>query len=159
VAWLGEGRTVRTIDERIDIARPPDEVFDVFADYDRDPEWRGGVDEMRHELPGAVRVGTTTREQLRLAGQRIVTNGRVTAYEPWQLLAFETTDGPIAARGTRTVATKGAGADARFVLTSELRGLNRLLAPLLVASFRRGVRADLVRLKGLVEGRGAGAAR
>ena len=101
VAWFAEGRTVRTIDERIDIARSPAEVFAVFTDYDRDSQWRG----------------------------------------------------------TRTVAAKGVGTEARYALTAELRGDYRLLAPLLVASFRRGVRADLLRLKSLVETGGAGAAR
>ena len=159
VAWLAEGRTVRTIDERIALARPPAEAFATFADYERDSQWRGGVEEMRHEPPGAVQTGTTTREVLRLVGQRLVTNGRVTAYEPGKLLAFETTDGPIAARGTRTVAATATGTEARYALTAELRGGYRLLALLLVATFRRGVRADLRRLKGLIERDGGGEVR
>ena len=159
LAWIGAGRTVRTIDERIEIARTPGAVFAIFADYDRDPQWRGGVEEMRHEPPGEARVGTTTEESLRLVGRRLVTSGRVTAYEPGQLLAFETTGGPIAARGTRTVAATATGTEARYALTANLRGGYRLLAPLLAASFRRGVRADLRRLKGLSEGAGADAVR
>lgn len=156
-AHAAQGRY--TIHERIAIARLPVEAFAYIANYAHDPLWRGAVVEMRQDTPGEAAVGTITREVVRALGQRIATTARIVAYEPGQRIAFASITGPIPVEGYRAVAAATTGAEVTFALTAELRGLYRLIASLLVGSFQRGVRADLLRLKALLEGGASDPAR
>ncbi|PYQ67134.1 MAG: hypothetical protein DMF54_05540 [Acidobacteria bacterium] len=75
-----------------------------------------------------------------------------TQYEPNRLVSFKVTSGSVAAQGWYVV--EPAGSDrARLTSRIEMRpsGLIRLVQPLMAASLRREVEANLSDLKGLLE--------
>lgn len=140
-----------TITESIEIARPATYVWEVVADYGHDPEWRKGVSTMAPQPPGSVAVGTTTAEEMRMAGQSYRNDGIVTAVEPGRRFSWRTTEGADA-HGARTVEALGPD---RCRLTLELvvtpHGAEALMAPVLGPMLRRTVVGDLRRLRDQVE--------
>ena len=139
-----------TITETISIDRPAADVWAVVADYGRDPEWRAGVETMAPSPAGLVRVGTTTAEVMRFAGRTLRNAGVVVSVEPGVRFEWRTTDDADAS-GARTVEPMGHD---RCRVTLELvvrsHGVERLLRPLLAPMLRRGVAADVDRLRALV---------
>jgi uncharacterized membrane protein len=137
------------------IDRPTAEVWAVLADYDRDPEWRDGVETMAPSTTGPAVVGTTTAEVLRLGGTTYRNGGLVTAVEPGARLEWRTTSGADA-EGSRAVRDAGAGrSEVTLELEVRYHGAQRLLAPALTRMLRRGLHGDLARFADLVQrGRG-----
>jgi uncharacterized protein YndB with AHSA1/START domain len=136
-------RATRTIDV------PAAEVWAVIADYERDPDWRDGVETMAPSTAGTAVVGTTTAEVLHLGGRTYHNDGLVTAVVPGARLEWRTTSGADA-NGSRTVRPLD---DGRCEVTLELEvrfhGAHRLLRPLLASMLRRGLDRDLAALAAL----------
>lgn len=140
-----------TLTELADFHASPQAIWDVIADYRRDPEWRTGVISMVPTPAGCVQVGTTTVEDLRLAGKTWRNVGRVTAVTSGQHFSWQTTDGADA-HGSRTVESLGPDRSrARLELTVTPHGVERLMAPLLARMLRRNLRRDLARLGALLD--------
>lgn len=133
------------------------EAWRVVSDYERDPEWRDGVETMAPSTSGPAVVGTTTAEVLHLGGRTYRNGGVVTAVEPGHRLEWRTTSGADA-RGSRTVRPTGPGScEVTLELQVRYHGLQRLLAPVLTPMLRKGLHGDLARLVSLVPvGAGAG---
>lgn len=140
-----------TITESIEIARPAAEVWAVVADYGCDPDWRKGVSTMAPQPPGPVAVGTTTAEEMRMAGQTYRNDGVVTAVEPGRRFTWRTTEGADA-HGARTVEPRG---EDRCRVTLDLvvtpHGAEVAMAPVLGPMLRRTVAGDLRRLRDRLE--------
>ncbi len=135
----------------VDVDRPVDDVWRVVADYSRDPDWRAGVVTMAPSTLGRVRPGTTTAEQLRTAGSTWRNTGVVTEVEPGRRFSWRTTSG-VPASGSRAVTPRpGGGSRVELRLSVTPTGARRLLRPLLAGMLRRGLAADAVRLRQLVE--------
>src|SRR5689334_15367998 len=62
-----------------EIVAPAPLAWQVLADYSRDVEWRHGVLRMVPTPDGAAQVGTTTAEELKVAGRTYRNDGEVTA--------------------------------------------------------------------------------
>ena len=97
--------TITLVHER-EIPAPADQVWAVVADYRRDVEWRAGVVAMEPTPSGLVAPGTTTIEQLRLAGRTHRNAGIVLGVEPGARFEWRTTSG-AEAEGSRTVVPIG----------------------------------------------------
>jgi uncharacterized membrane protein len=136
--------------EHTEIDRPAAEIWAVVADYGRDPQWRRGVVSMTPTPPGPVGVGTTTAEQMRLAGRTLRNLGEVTDVEA-DRFAWRTTDG-AAAHGSRTVvalAPTRSRVELELVVTP--KPSERAIAPLVGRLLRRNLRGDLQRLRALLD--------
>lgn len=132
------------------IDRPPAEVWAVVADYDRDPEWRKGVETMAPSTRGPAVVGTTTDEVLHLGGRTYRNRGEVLAVEPGRRLEWRTVRGADA-NGSRTVTPTADGrSEVELVLGVRTHGLERLLQPVLAPMLRKGLHQDLARLAALL---------
>ena len=132
------------------IEAPAPAAWAVVADYGRDPEWRDGVETMAPSPSGPVRVGTTTAEVMHLAGRTYRNGGEVTDVHPGQRFAWRTTSGADA-DGSRSVRALADGScEVTLVLTVRAHGFQRLLQPVLVPVLRKGLAADLTRLRDLV---------
>jgi Polyketide cyclase / dehydrase and lipid transport len=147
------GRTVR-VEESVEIARPPAEVWIAIADYGFDSEWRDGLREMTPDPPGAPAVGTKVHEVVRSSGRDYVADCAVTELDPGVSYRFagKGTIGGLA--GGRAVRPDRAGGGAVFTYAIEMQptGGMRLLSPLLGPTVRSGLKKDLARLKDLLEG-------
>jgi uncharacterized membrane protein len=139
------------VKESVFIERPVAEVFAFAGTYENDPRWRSGVVEMCQDPPGNPRVGTTTREVMRVFGRRQVTVAKVVGYDPDERTAFESVEGPIPVRGDRAFEVSEEGTRFTYELSAELNPLYRLLSPILAPGLRRQVSGDLQRLKVLME--------
>ncbi|MGY1773778.1 SRPBCC family protein [Blastococcus sp. SYSU D00813] len=99
---------------------------------------------------GPVVVGTTTAEELRMAGRTWDNTGVVTSVDAGRRFTWRTTSG-VPASGSRTV-TPLPGDRCRVDLTLAVTppGVQRLLRPVLARLLARGLAADAERLRVLV---------
>lgn len=134
----------------IDVPVPPEAVWAVIADYERDPSWREGV-AMRSEPRGLVREGTRTFEDLRFLGETHRRVARIEGVEPGRAFRFVGEDGSF--EGSRRVERTPDGARLRVTLRVAVHGVLALFAPLLGWVFRRRVQRDLARLRAVLTSR------
>ena len=130
------------IEEQIEIARPPEEVYAVVADLERGPEWQ----------PTLVRVdverGTEVR---RIAGQEREATFDVTRNEPPRLFEIVSHASPVRAWATFELQPVGSGTRVSFALVLELGGPLRFAGRMVRGRAEREARENLERLKALVE--------
>lgn len=139
-----------TASVRID--RPAAQVAAVVLDWTHDPRWRSAVTRFDLDPAGRAVVGQRLVEELRFAGLRFTTPTTVTEADSLSA-AYAGGNGAFVVSGSRHVEPRGAGAcEVRTEVLLTPRGAMRLLAPVLVPSYRRSDAADLLRLKSLVHG-------
>lgn len=140
-----------TITASTTIDRPASAVWAVVADYERDPDWRQGVETMAPSSSGLVRVGTTTSEVLHFGGRTYRNAGEVTEVEPGRAFCWRTTSGADAEGCRRVETSRDGSACVTIEVTVRTHGVERVLQPLLVRMLRRRQVKDLQRLATLVE--------
>jgi hypothetical protein len=128
----------------LEIGRPANEVFDVVADFARNPEWQGGM-----------RSATWTSEPPQVArflSRDVVTSFEVVAYEPGRSITIESRASSFPIRVTRAVEPI---TDTASRVTADVSGepgrFFRLFGPLLARIAERSVRRDYRRLRELLE--------
>ncbi len=133
------------------IDRPCDDVFAFLADPQNDPQWRGGVlDVQRVSGDG---VGARYAQGVKgPGGRRIVADIEITELTPSQTIAFQTIAGPVRPRGRYVLSAADSGTHVRFELDVEMRGLKRLMAPMVQKTMNDEVR-QLAQLKHVIEAR------
>ena len=137
----------------IDISAPAHEAWAILSDYACDVEWRDGVISMTPDRSGEAEIGTVTDEHLRFAGRTWHNLGVVTSVQPGRRLAWRTTAG-ARAHGARSVtALDDRRCRVLLELTAVPTGMMVVVAPVLRRMLRRGLRADVIRLRDLVQSR------
>ncbi len=137
----------------VTIARPPDEVFDFVADGTQNQRWRPDVVDVERIGEGdRFGVGATWRQGLRgPRGGRISNDYRITVSERPSRLAFAVIAGPAQPSGTYTfTSTDGRQTTVTYVMDLQLRGLMRLVAPLISKKVLQDV-TSLDNLKSVLE--------
>jgi ketosteroid isomerase-like protein len=149
--WGPEPAASFRIQRTIDIDRPAAQVWAVVADYERDPEWRAGVVTMAPSQHGVAGVGTTTAEELHIAGLVLHNRGVVTSVDPGVAFTWRTTEG-AEAHGSRRVEPLGPAA-CRLVMTTwvTMRGELAAMAGAFEALLGDTMDGDLDRLRTLLE--------
>jgi carbon monoxide dehydrogenase subunit G len=144
--------TIR-VEESVQIAKSPAEVWDAIADYAFDLEWRKGLREMTPDPPGQPAPGTKVHEVLRSSGRDYTADTVVTQLDPGVSYRFAGTGTMGGLGGGRAVHADPAGPGAVFTYAVELRpkGGMRLLGPVLGPFVRSGLKKDLQTLKTLLE--------
>jgi uncharacterized protein YndB with AHSA1/START domain len=113
------------IDREIDVARPPDVVFDHLADVERFPQWQPAIERAEQESPGPLGPGSQLRLVLRGPTGPIDVLGEIVAIERPSLLALRTLSGPATVDARCELRPQSAGTRARFTASIELKGLLR----------------------------------
>jgi uncharacterized protein YndB with AHSA1/START domain len=146
--------TIR-VEESVQIARSPAEVWDAIADYGFDLKWRNGLREMTPDPPGGPATGTRVHEVVRSSGRDYVADTVVTEVDPGVSYRFAGAGTIGGLTGGRSVRADegGTGAVFTYVIELEPMGGMRLLGPLLGPLVRSGLKKDLSTLRGLLEGR------
>ncbi|MDO9454665.1 SRPBCC family protein [Nocardioides sp.] len=127
----------------VTVDRPADEVAAYLLDWTHDVEWRAAVTRFTVEPTGRAVRGQRLVEELRYAGLTFRTPTTVAEVSP---LTARYTGGGRSMRVAGVRSVVALGPDRCEVRTrTELgpRGAMRLLAPLLVGSYRRADAADL----------------
>ena len=130
------------IQEPIEIARPPEDVYAVIADLERGPEWQ----------PSLVRVdvgrGTEVR---RIAGQEREASFDVTRNEAPRLFEIVSHARPVRAWATFELTPVEHGTRVDLSLVLELAGALRLAGGMVRGRAEREARENLERLKAILE--------
>jgi uncharacterized protein YndB with AHSA1/START domain len=149
-----------TVEKSIVIGRPAGDVFAYVSDQTNAPGWQRGLLEVRRTTADPIGVGTRHTVVRTLLGRRLTLSSEYTRYEPNALVAFEWSG---TMPGQASYSARPVGAE-RTRLTSRIEirasGIFRIAEPLMAASLRRDVEANLRTLKGVLEATaGARAAR
>ena len=134
----------------IDVSQPPSEVFPWLLEEDKVPQWTSDLE--RYDVDGPLGTGTTVTQKLTLAGGLALAM-QITAYDPPRgaATAFETNGvkveseyilegGDSGTRVTQTLEAKASGFTAK------------LLIPMVQGRLETKLKADLDRLKTVLEG-------
>jgi len=142
------------VEESILIDRPPEEVFGFLSVRTNDPVWMASVTESEWLDPAApMGVGRRGRMVMQAMGRREFLD-EVTEYEPGRRIAHRSVAGPMVIHTACLAEPVGSGCRATVLYEPErLPGgvVGRLTAPLTARILRRTFRADLARLKELLE--------
>lgn len=130
------------IEQRIEIARPPEDVYALVSDLERGPEWQPSL------VCVDVERGTEVR---RVAGQERKASFEVTRNEAPRLFEIVSRGGPVRARATFELTPAGAGTRVDLALVLELSGPLRFAGGMVRGRAEREARENLERLKELLE--------
>jgi uncharacterized membrane protein len=136
------------------IDRPRSDVFSFVADHENDPKWRPGVLDIKR-ASGEGQGAVYTQGVQGPMRKRIDADFEVIAYQPDTLLAFRTLAGPVRPEGSYRFEEADGGTRVTFSLNANLRGAQKLMAPIVGKSMRNQV-AALNDLKRVLESSKAG---
>ncbi|MBV9367106.1 MAG: SRPBCC family protein [Solirubrobacterales bacterium] len=133
------------------IDRAREEVFAFLADPENDPQWRSGVLDLKR-VTGSGIGARYTQGVKGPGGRRIPADIEITELTPGEAIAFHTLTGPVRPRGRYRLAAVDGGTRVRFELEADLKGLKRLIAPMVQKTMNNEVR-QLDSLKRVIEER------
>jgi uncharacterized protein YndB with AHSA1/START domain len=111
------------------IDRPRDEVFAFLADRENDLRWRSGVLDLKRVSGSGV--GARYEQGVKgPGGRRIPADIEITELVHGESIAFQTLTGPVRPRGRYVLTDADGGTRVRFELQADVKGLKRLLAPM-----------------------------
>jgi carbon monoxide dehydrogenase subunit G len=130
------------IEERIEIARPPEDVYALVSDLERGPEWQ----------PTLVRVDVERGVEVRrIAGQEREASFDVTRNEAPRLFEIVSRGGPVRATATFELHPDGVGTRVDLSLGLELGGPLRFAGGMVRGRAEGEARENLERLKAILE--------
>ena len=130
------------IEERIEIARPPEDVYALVSDLELGPEWQ----------PSLVRVDVERGVEVRkIAGQEREASFDVTRNEAPRLFEIVSHARPVRAWATFELQPVAAGTRVDLTLVLELSGPLRFAGGMVRGRAEREARENLERLKALLE--------
>ena len=129
------------------IDRPRSEVFAFVADHENDPKWRPGVLDIKR-ASGEGQGAVYTQGVAGPMGKRVDADFEITAYQPDTVIAFRTLAGPVRPEGSYRFDDADGATRVTFSLNVNLRGVHKLMAPMVGKSMRNQVAAlsDLKRV-------------
>jgi hypothetical protein len=133
------------------IRRSPQEVFTYVAEFSHDADWRTGVTEAAMTSIGPLGVGSTGFDRAEARSRRIESGWMITEFEDGRLARWDLVSGPY--KGSGGSVCEPAGGGTKFTLESDVSasGFLRLLGPLFGILGRRQNRADVEKLKVILE--------
>lgn len=133
------------------INRPEDQVFALWSQAERYPEWFEMSIERRKITEGPMGVGSKYVAVDKLPpGRRVETTLEITAYEPNKLIAA-TLSAPTNATWEARFEQEDGGTRMTFTTVARLSGLQGLLAPLFKGWANRQIQSALDRFKAAAE--------
>jgi uncharacterized membrane protein len=134
------------------IRRPRNEVAAYAGDPTNAPEWYANITSVEWQTPPPITVGSRTDFVANFLGRRLAYTYEVTELVPGERLVMRTAQGPFPMETTYTWQSLDPGTT-RMTLRNRGRpaGFSRLVAPFMAAAVRRANRADLARLRALLE--------
>ena len=146
-------RDVDVVTETV-IRRPRDQVAAYAADPGNAPEWYANIDSVEWRTRPPVAVGSRMDFVARFLGRRLAYTYQVTDLVPGERLVMRTAQGPFPMETTYIWQSLDPGST-RMILRNRGRpsGFSRWAAPVLASGVRRANRADLARLRTLLESR------
>lgn len=117
------------------------EAFAYMAAFEHAAEWDPAVTQARRLSEDEVGHGTEFAVVSRFAGREVELRYSVTRFEPPRVVELEAHNPSFRSHDRITVEPSGDGSVVRYEAELELRGVRRLLDPLMQAAFERVGRA------------------
>jgi uncharacterized protein YndB with AHSA1/START domain len=134
------------------IQRQPAEVAAFAADPSNAPRWYQNIAAVRWETEPPLRIGSKVAFEARFLGRVLRYTYEIVEYEPGIKLVMRTAQGPFPMETTYTW-QPAPGGGTRMTLRNRgvPSGFSRMAAPMLASAMRRANRADLARIKEILE--------
>ena len=134
----------------ITVARPRAEVSAYACDPDHTTDWYAKIQSVQWEAPLAV--GARLRFVARFLGRRLEYTYEVREHVPGERFVMRTAEGPFPMETTYTWADEPGGGTAMTLRNrGEPVGFAKVTAPMMARAMARANRADLRRLKEILE--------
>ena len=125
------------IDRTVETSAPTAEVFAFLADFTNTEEWDPGT-VRTDRISGDGGVGTAYANTSRFLGRNTDLTYVVEVYEPGKRVALRGENKTVVAHDTMTfLPTATGGTSVRYVAEFELKGMAKMVAPLLTPAFTR----------------------
>jgi hypothetical protein len=134
-----------------EIARPREQVAAFAADPSNATAWYRNIEEASWETPPPLGVGSRFRFRARFLGRTLDYTYEVREFVPSERLVMSMTSGPFPMETTYTWEDAAAGTAMTLRNRGETKKYFRLLDGVVGAAMRRANRADLARLKAILE--------
>ena len=139
------------IESRVEIGAPPATVFPWLVDPDRLSRWISGFIGSEPIGSGEVRVGSRSRDIIEAEGRRIEVETEIVEVRPGERLAVRITSSDHDQFDSYDLDARDGGTELTYRSDMRLRGLMRLLTPLITPRIRARADNDLATLKREVE--------
>jgi hypothetical protein len=138
------------------IAVPVERVAAYAADPANAPEWYENIKAVEWKTPPPVVLGSQVAFVASFLGRRLAYTYEIVEWVPGERLVMRTAEGPFPMETTYTWKADGEGTRMTLRNRGEPRGFAKVGAPVMAAQMRRANRADLDKLKELLESGRAG---
>ena len=128
----------------VEIARPPEEVFDYLTDVSNLPRWQSGVH-------SATREGSRIHESRHMLGRELQTTLEIEESERPHVFAIRAVDGPIPFSVRHELEPSGDGTKLTVVGEGDVGLLPGFAAGIMARRAEKQFRKDFERLKRLLE--------
>jgi carbon monoxide dehydrogenase subunit G len=143
---------VIAVEDRVEVARDPADVYAFLSVVERYPEWLPGVSGAEQTSPGEVAVGTTFRIRLTGPSGPIDADGAVIAAEPGRALTVRGQAPQGRVEGAlRLEPIEGGTTELWIRMQIELVGMYQFAEGLVGGELRRAMPGVLARVKGRIE--------
>jgi carbon monoxide dehydrogenase subunit G len=133
----------------IEIARPPEDVFEYLTDVSNLPAWQSSA--RAAEPDGKIRKGARIREQRIFMGRDVKTELEVTGYEFPDRFDVRTLSGPVSYEVRHELKRAGPGTRLHVRADIKIGGMMRIAAQGPLKMAEREFRSDFERLKTILE--------
>ena len=133
------------------IARPAAEVAAYAMDPANDTTWIGGIREVRWVTEPPLRTGSRVRRLAGFLGRTVDYVLEVSELAPGERVVMRSVRAPFPMVVTYTFAAEGSGTRAGVRVQGGAGALFRVAGPLMAWQVRRNLRADLRRLRRILE--------
>jgi hypothetical protein len=133
------------------IKQPVERVFEYVSTPENDPTWVPVS--LRHQKisPGPLRVGSITEEDVAFLGRRMRCVWEVWQHEPPSAVALRIVSGPLPATIHLLLKPLDSATELTLVVDAELRGVYKLIGPLMKWVVQGQFKTQLRTLKNLLE--------
>ena len=136
----------------IDIARPRTEVAGFAADPDNATRWYKNIKSVEWKSPKPIQVGSLIAFVAQFLGRTIAYTYEIKELVPDERFVMATSEGPFAMETTYTwVDAPGGGTTMTLRNRGTPSGFGKVAAPMMSAAMKKANRADLQRLKRILE--------
>jgi carbon monoxide dehydrogenase subunit G len=138
------------VESTVVVARPVEDVFQFFLDFDRSAAGLG-IESATREPKGPTEVGTTFRLRDKAGSKTRESTTRITSIEPNRKIGFDGTVGPLRPRGAYIFEPTEHGTRLTVRIDPNPIGPLKLASPLVTRMGRRIWDKRLERIKALLE--------
>jgi hypothetical protein len=140
------------VETRTSIARPRDEVAAYACDPDNATAWYANIEAVQWRSPRPLQVGSRLAFVARFLGRRLEYTYAVREHVPGERFVMSTAEGPFPMETTYTWEDADGGATTMTLRNrGEPTGFAKVAAPMMARAMTRANRADLRRLKEILE--------